>query len=352
MTSPDEVPDVDDALPEDRFAVFLQEARASAEAGKPKSIKIRRLLRYVGAARRGTVVVGRLQRILDEHHLVSDPPFTQGWIDNYVVLRPAGSDAHRPAPGPTAPEAASEASAHVALTVASLRSATAGVCSIERTEGIELARSRMLRFGYSQLAVMSGVRRLVGAVSWESMAKAGLRPGDVTLGDATVPATPVRQSDDLIALIPRIIAEGFVFVLSEDQSLSGIVTTADLSEQFATLANPFFLIAEIERRLRLILTRHFTAEDLADAIDPEDSERDVTSPDSLTLGEVARLLENPEHWGRLEWPLERKEFIAALHAVREIRNDVMHFSPDPLSDDQLQALHNLLAWLRVMEPRT
>ncbi|MFN8124665.1 MAG: hypothetical protein U0237_19835 [Thermoleophilia bacterium] len=72
----------------------------------------------------------------------------------------------------------------------------------------------------------------------------------------------MRPTDDLIALIPRIISESFVFVLGADETIAGIVTMADLSEQFATLANPFFLLGEIERRLRLILVRAgFTAAD-------------------------------------------------------------------------------------------
>jgi hypothetical protein len=61
-------------------------------------------------------------------------------------------------------------------------------------------------------------------------------------------------------------------------------------------------------------------------------------------------MENPGNWQRLTWPVDRTLFIKALHGVREIRNDVMHFSPDPLTSEQESALQNFARWLRVMEP--
>ncbi len=46
------------------------------------------------------------------------------------------------------------------------------------------------------------------------------------------------------------------------------------------------------------------------------------------------MLENPANWDRLNRPVDRAEFIHALNDVKGIRNEVMHFSPDPLSDVQ------------------
>jgi hypothetical protein len=209
----------------------------------------------------------------------------------------------------------------------------------------------MLRYDFSQMAVMSSPRQLVGAVTWESIAIATLRDENVKLDDAIIPATSVRLDDDLIALIPTIIAQGFVFVEAKDRTLGGIVTTADLSSQFATLARPFLLIGEIERRLRAVISRCFEMADLVAVRDPEDNARSVESADDLTLGEVGRLIENPEQWSKLGWPLDRKEFVQAFDEIRDIRNDVMHFSPDPLSPRQDEALLNFMNWLKVMMPQ-
>jgi restriction system protein len=68
------------------------------------------------------------------------------------------------------------------------------------------------------------------------------------------------------------------------------------------------------------------------------------------LGEITRCVEDPAHWQRLAWPLDRAQFIQALDEVREIRNDVMHFSPDPVTADQGTVLQNFARWLRIVEP--
>jgi hypothetical protein len=120
--------------------------------------------------------------------------------------------------------------------------------------------------------------------------------------------------------------------------------------QFQTLAGPFLVIGEIERRLRLTLSNHFSVVELAEVRNPEDTSRTIDSVNDLTLGETLRMLENPDNWDRLSWPVDRAEFVNALNEVKTIRNEVMHFSPDPLSSDQEQALTNFVGWLRAMEP--
>ncbi|MDY7090568.1 MAG: hypothetical protein SYR96_36440 [Actinomycetota bacterium] len=129
------------------------------------------------------------------------------------------------------------------------------------------------------------------------------------------------------------------------------MTTADLSEAIASTANPFFVLAEVERQLRDIIDDKFTPEELAAVLDPQDRERDVSSADQLTFGEYKRLIEVPDNWERLAWDLDRKLFVDALDDVRQIRNDIMHFSPDPLDEEQLRTLADFARWLRRIRPR-
>jgi predicted transcriptional regulator len=334
----------------DEFDALLVEARQRALEGTPLRVAIRDLLTHVGAERRGVRVLAEIQAALDEHDLRSEPPFSSGWVGTEVELRlkPDSSDGEDSAATDVNDDVV-PAAQEVALTVRTLESATAGVTSIERNSDLHRARALMLRYDFSQLAVMSGARQVVGAVSWESMALAAVRGSDVDLRSATVPAQMVELDDDLIALIPTIAEKGFVFVVGRDRTLSGIITTADLSLQFATLAGPFLVIGEIERRLRQTLTIHFSVEDLGQVRDPADTQRTISSADDLTLGETLRLLENPANWDRLRWPVDRAEFVAALNDVKDIRNEVMHFGPDPLSKSQEQVLLNFVNWLRAME---
>jgi len=82
---------------------------------------------------------------------------------------------------------------------------------------------------------------------------------------------------------------------------------------------------------------------------PGDGTRDVGSAEDLTIGEYVRLLENPDNWGKTKWHVERGVFTDALDRVRALRNDVMHFSPDPLDEDQLDELRRFIRWLRFLD---
>lgn len=161
----------------------------------------------------------------------------------------------------------------------------------------------------------------------------------------------VGLNDDLLARIPMIVDASFVFVQAQDRQISGIVTTADLSLEFATLARPFFLLAEVERRLRRLVDEHFSPEEIAAVVDPSDSDRSAASARDLTIGECARLLEQPDRWKRLGWEIDRVIFIDDLHSIRMIRNEVMHFSPDPLEDEQILKINRFIRSLRRLDPQ-
>jgi hypothetical protein len=63
------------------------------------------------------------------------------------------------------------------------------------------------------------------------------------------------------------------------------------------------------------------------------------------MGEYQRVLADPGIWTKLGWPLDRATFIERLDEIRHIRNDVMHFNPDPPpvgTIDRLRKLNSLL----------
>lgn len=282
------------------------------------------------------------------------PPFTEGWIDTYISLIPVAADTVVPSPSNEQVSAheTSEAAIQVSLRVGSLASANAGVEAVRLDDSLERAQGLMMRSDYSQLAVQSGPRDLRGAVSWESIAQAKIRNPDARLRDAVFTPEVVGFDDDLLGRIPMIVDASFVFVQANDRQISGIVTTADLSLEFATLAKPFFLLAEVERRLRRLVDEHFSQDEIASVVDPSDAGRSAASARDLTIGECARLLEQPDRWNRLGWALDRVIFIEELHSVRMIRNEVMHFSPDPLEDEQILRIQRLIRMLRRLDPRS
>ena len=86
---------------------------------------------------------------------------------------------------------------------------------------------------------------------------------------------------------------------------------------------------------RIIERGKFTETDLREFCDPSVGERTVDSVYDLTFGEYIRLLENEKRWLQFSLEIDRKIFIGALDKVRQIRNDVMHFDPDPVSEEDL-----------------
>ena len=329
-------------------------AKASNQANSnPLELTIRSLLAYWGAKRRGYWIVGEIDRDLIEAGLTTFPPFTEGWIDNLVRIVPykPSEPASTLAPTNRTPAAAVAADSLATMHVGSLPSANKGITSVPPDASLALAQSLMLRFDYSQLAVVSGDRNVRGAVSWESIAQARLRDSNCPLRDAITPAELVDLDHDLLALIPAIVDKGFVFVLTTDRRIGGIITMADLSLEFANLAKPFFSIGEIERRLRRTIDDCFERPELEAVRAPGDEGREIRSAQDLAFGEYGRLLEEPKRWAKLDWPIDRVTFTAALNEVRSVRNEVMHFSPDPLDDDQVVTLTNFIKWLRTLDPR-
>ena len=58
----------------------------------------------------------------------------------------------------------------------------------------------------------------------------------------------------------------------------------------------------------------------------------------LTFGECVRLIEHPQIWGKLNLKIDRVVLTKLLEDVRKVRNDVMHFDPDPMTTDELATL--------------
>jgi hypothetical protein len=54
-----------------------------------------------------------------------------------------------------------------------------------------------------------------------------------------------------------------------------------------------------------------------------------------------KVLEHPDNWKKLNFQLDRSTFCLELSAINRIRNDVMHFDPDPLTDQNIATLRNV-----------
>jgi hypothetical protein len=306
-------------------------------------MRVRDLLSHWGVSRRWGSVNDAIRESLAERGLTTEPDFTLGALDDSVRIRTQLQVDSPPSIELVAAKAAA------ALTIGILPSATGGVVSVTPQDTLLKAQSLMWSNDYSQLAVMSGKRDLRTAISWESIARARLRKPDADLQDCLIEPTIVPQTAPLLDSVERIYEAGFVFVQGSDRTITGIVTTADLSLQFALLARPFLILGEIEQLLRGVIDRNMSTDQLIEFLDPNDDERAVEAAHSLTLGQIQRLFEDPSIWTKLELPADQGVFVGSLDRVRRIRNEVMHFSPDPLDDADNRDVANFLTWVRDLE---
>ncbi|MCP4966000.1 MAG: hypothetical protein GY926_12285 [bacterium] len=326
---------------------LVSQWKAAAQSGSPHQIPVRTLLTNWGINRRWSSSNKRIQATLTEAGLVTVPDFTVGGIDQIVTIELASSHGSTE-PGDIPAESATEP---VTLVVGHLASATGGVEAVGPADDLLRAQTIMQINDYSQLAVMKTEHQLKGAVSWESIAKARIQNPDADLSLCMDVEPPVVKGDDpLLDIVPSIVEAGFVFVKGAHNTITGIVTTADLSDQFAGLARPFLLVGEIEQWLRVCLDEAFTPDELLEYLVPDDADREVEGAHSLTLGEIERVLESPSAWDQMGWPADRVAFHQSLDEVRLIRNGIMHFSPDPVADQDLKRLTTFLAYLRLIVP--
>ncbi|MFC9856775.1 MULTISPECIES: restriction system modified-DNA reader domain-containing protein [unclassified Streptomyces] len=332
----------------------LKRARQLADAGKPLTLTVREIVGWWGAMRRGYLITKQIDAELANHSLTTLPDFEKVHFDSTVQLvttaQEEKDDAEEVVPTSAlvadAPplDLDDEDEPETGLTVGNLPSALSEVTSVPPDATYEQAITLMVINDYSQLPVISG-RNVRGAVTWKSIARARHAKPDATFSDAIITAREVSYDHDLIDILPALADSEFVLVRDQTQRIAGIVTASDVAAAYGSLASPFFLVGELDQRLRRVMTRTFKLPDVQDNCDPQ-GQRGITSFDDLSIGDYQRALENPALWSQLGWPLDRKVFGKRLGEIRIIRNDLMHFNPDPLPDDAIQKIRNMIALLR------
>jgi CBS domain-containing protein len=322
---------------------WLKEARAQADAKDPVEMPLRDLIARWVIKTDGSAPYLHIDADLANHGLTTSPSYRKVSMDTVVRLitpEPGEDDA-----GQASADTDDETELDIGLTVGNLPSALSGVESVPPTATFDEAITVMMLNGYSQLAVQSGTHSLRGVVTWRSIAYARHANPDATFADAIVPAHEARYDQELIEILPDLEAWDFVIVRDEKNAVAGIVTTADVVGKYRELSNPFILVGELDQVLRRLISHTFTLAEVTSLCDADGS-RSVRAFDDLEMGDYQRVLENPGCWTKLGWPLDRSTFIKRLDDLRVIRNNVMHFNPEPLPANTVDRLRNILKLLR------
>jgi CBS domain-containing protein len=328
-------------------------------------VTTREFLSWFDAQRRGYWVVQSIRRELERAKLQTVPDFESTYIDELIAFRQGDQKLEEPAKavvgvsmGPIALESTAQTPAPITLLISKdptyriskLAAANQRVVSVKPDATLAECMGKMLLRNFSQLPVMTNERDVKGTVSWKTIGShLALSKMPEFARDAMVPHEEIRASASIFEAIPLVVVHDYVLVRSDDNRIIGIITATDLSEQFQQLSEPFLLLGEIENLLRSIIGDHFSVSELADARDPEDESRKVESPADLNFDEYLRLLQKPDNWKRLGLAIDRMVFCTDLDAIRGIRNNVMHFDPEGIVEDDLRKLRTFTNFLKQLQ---
>ena len=237
------------------------------------------------------------------------------------------------------------------LLVSSIPSSSCDVAAVTESDTLTSALTKMQLENYSQLAVCDGEGHFIGVVTWKSVAIALSRNSLNVVGNAVQAAESVSIDADLLPLVTRIYDNDFVIVTDNENRPVGIVTTADLTLEFASHAEIYLLLRELETLLCACAVAAFSLEEVHSAFKKAEQKLTLSSFEEATLHQYQRILGLPALWDQLGWPLDREQVVSAVAAARDVRNAAMHFDDQHLTDHDTAAVRNLVTTLRRYAPR-
>lgn len=314
-------------------------------------VTIRSFLSWFDVQRRTRLNVEFIEREMEKAEVRTVPSYLDTWVDNSItfeLVKPgASSEIKAGSRSESLSGHSEEGLDHVAADDPSFKIGTiitpdSAPVFVKPNASLQEATTIMLARNFSQVPVMTNERDVKGVVSWASIgarAAANITGPDVqSFMDEHREITASATFFDAI----RVIRESdYVLVRASDRRIIGIVTGTDIAEQFETISTPFLLLADIENHLRSLVAKRLTKTDIKRACNPEHLPENFSATSELTFGNLVKILEHAENWKKLNLQLDRVTFCSELSEINRIRNDVMHFDPDPLTDQNIAALRNV-----------
>lgn len=365
-------------------------------AGMPiQRVSVRKMLAFAGAERRGWMIMQRIADVLDSRGLRTEPNFRTAWIDGLVRINLIDAESITGEDGaeltdlldetfssldpsfapedqisggmapvaetlnipdalggvveipstPAVKESPEVVAADAVRRVRNIASANRGVVSVNLQDKLTTATTIMMYEQYSQLAIMQGERTVKGVISWESIAKRFLQnPSPAFVSDCRIDAQVIEAEAPLFEALPTIEKYGYILVRHAGK-ITGLVTASDVASELQALSFAFISIGSIEGMIRTKVHPVLVSSDLEN-LEQHSRAKVEGGISQLTFGENIVMLQRQSIWERLELTLDQAEFIKRLIEVRDIRNDVMHFNPDPLGQKQKRTLEQMEHFLR------
>lgn len=306
---------------------------------KPQPVTARVFIGWFGAQRRTQLNVEFIRDFLKEHQLITYPDFEYAYIDSQISFLRAPKRKSAKSKEEVVPDVNTDPT----YRIGKLASANKQPVSVKPDALVAKAVTLMITHDYSQLPVMTSDREVKGIISWTCLgSQLALGKQCKYVRECMVPHKEISSDTYIFAAIEDIVKNQYVLIRNAENIISGIVTTSDLSQQFRQLGEPYLLLGEIENYIRRMIQAKYTIHEITAACGSSNTERHIESVSDLTLGEHLRLIENPDNWERLAIPIDRQVFIKKLDEIRQIRNDVMHFDPDGIPDQDIERLRDFV----------
>jgi CBS domain-containing protein len=331
---------------------------------KPEPETVRTLLGWFDTQRRGYAINKIIEKSLHQFGITTQPDFRYAYIDSPVTFVRAGEGSKIEPEQIVEADKSADSIIETAETVGGaiqdptyrigrLPAANQPLFTVTPNSTLQQAVTLMLTNNVSQLPVMTSEREVKGMISWSSVGSR-LAVGNQSDSVSHYMEThrELNANVSIFAAIAIIAEHDYVLIRDDQKKITGIVTTSDLSLQFHQLGEPFLLIGEIENHIRRLIDGKFTSAELKAISATAEPDREVSSVADLTFGDYIWLLKEPPNWDRLGLLLDRNVFIERLDKVREIRNEVMHFDPDPLENWKLEILRETVQFLQKLREIT
>ncbi len=206
--------------------------------------------------------------------------------------------------------------------------------TVQRDDSAALALTIMIADDFSQVPVLSGKRKVIGAVTWRSLACHNVQV-NTTAGDVSEPipgGTPFPLTKPVVDVLDLVSSSDFVLTCNNENELCGIVTASDMTLWAKHYCKAFLAVDEIERHLRGALSN--VDPDLPNSARPTANvgmTDDGHMTDSWTFALYRGFFDRDDDaWHRLPeeqlWSrIDRSEFRRRLQEANEARNRAFHF---------------------------
>lgn len=312
----------------------------------------RAMLEEFGVGRRGWRVIESVNELLHKYDLCTNPDFGSAYAYGDIEISPKPKVSVRKTKDETI-DPTPRLSLLKAANINNLKDKNLeiGLITVSRETSLIEATTLMLKHNFSQLPIISG-REAEGIISWKSIGIAqSLGKVCTKVSDCKDEVTVLPLSEPLFKAVSIILEKEVVLVSQKDKTICGIVTSTDIGEQFVSMSEPFLVLEQIENHIRKILDGKLTNEDIEAVLDLTKIEKPFCDLSDLSFGHYVRIIENEYNFRKLALSIDRKILKEMLEETRRIRNEVMHFNPEPIKTKDLEHLRRTLNFLHILATR-